>query len=354
MKRLLVLADGRSIHTQRWCRYFEQDEFEVALFSLEKITIAGPKIKYQGRRPTGRGLIDYSLAKSHFQKVVETFDPDIINAHYVNSYGWLASFTDICPVVATAWGSDLLIVPQKSKMQKRRVKKALDHAEYCTVDSRNLFEAANEYIDKQKIMRIIMGVDRDFFDNRVKKEFGKSDKIRILAPRGFQSVYDPETIINAVGKIKEKLDFQIDMIGDDSGIEKFGSMIESLNLTEQINLKRRLPRDEYEKSLSNYDIYLSASLSDSTSVALLEAMSVGLLPIVSDIPGNREWIEDSQNGYLFKVGNVESLIRKLIEVLGSNLDYANFAQINRTIIREKAIWQDNMSKIRNIFKDISG
>ncbi|MEE9442786.1 MAG: glycosyltransferase family 4 protein [candidate division Zixibacteria bacterium] len=353
MKKLLVLSDGRSIHTERWCRYFEQNDFEVALFSLEEISILGPKIKYQGSRPTGRGLIDYSLAKNHFRIVVESFNPDIINAHYVNSYGWLASHTDKCPVIVTAWGSDLLIVPQKSKMQKRRVAQALSQAHYCTVDSHNLFEAANEYIDAQKIIKIIMGIGREFFEYRVKKDYGNNEIIRILSPRGFQPVYNPETIIAAAERLKEKFRFHIDMLGDSSNIEKYSAIIEDRNLSSHIKIKNRLPREEFEKSLSDYDIYLSASRSDSTSVSLLEAMSVGLLPVVSDIPGNREWITDYHNGYLFETGNVASLTEKLTEVLKGKIDFDRIAQINRSLIQEKAIWQDNMSKLKKLFLDIS-
>ncbi|MFH1698969.1 MAG: glycosyltransferase [Candidatus Zixiibacteriota bacterium] len=353
MRKLLVLSDGRSIHTERWCRYFEQNGFEVGLFSLEEISISSPKIKYQGRRPTGRGIIDYSLAKNQFRKIAESFNPDIINAHFVNSYGWLASHTDNCPVVVTAWGTDLLILPQKSQIQRRRVARALGHAHTCTVDSQNLFDAANEFIEERKIENIIMGVDRGFFENRVKKDYRKKEIIRILAPRGFQAVYDPESIIKAADALKGEYKFQIDMSGDDSSIRKYGMMINKLNLTEMISLKQRLPREEFEKSLLGYDVYLSSSLSDSTSVALLEAMSVGLLPIVSDIPGNREWITDSYNGYLFEPGNVASLTEKLMEVLNGEIDITHIAQINRSLIEEKAIWQDNMLKLKNLFLKIA-
>src|SRR4029079_13645664 len=42
------------------------------------------------------------------------------------------------------------------------------------------------------------------------------------------------------------------------------------------------------------EVYVSASRSDSTSQSLLEAMAAGALPVVSDIPGNREWVTDGE------------------------------------------------------------
>ena len=48
------------------------------------------------------------------------------------------------------------------------------------------------------------------------------------------------------------------------------------------------------------ELYISIPTSDSTSVTLLEAMAAGSLPIVSDLPANREWIEDGKNGFLLE------------------------------------------------------
>ena len=44
------------------------------------------------------------------------------------------------------------------------------------------------------------------------------------------------------------------------------------------------------------DLYLSASHSDGSSVSLMEALASGLPVLVSDIPGNREWISEGKTG----------------------------------------------------------
>jgi L-malate glycosyltransferase len=36
--------------------------------------------------------------------------------------------------------------------------------------------------------------------------------------------------------------------------------------------------------------YVSVPSSDGTSVTMLEAMAAGAYPVVSDLPGNREWV----------------------------------------------------------------
>ncbi|MCK5125785.1 MAG: glycosyltransferase [candidate division Zixibacteria bacterium] len=349
--RLLVMADGRSVHTERWCAYFESEGFETALFSLEPVTISCPAIIYQGKRPTNQGLIDYWLARKYFLQIVDEVKPDIISAHYVNSYGWLASHCETCPIVATAWGSDLLILPDKLSLHRRRIQKALDHAAYCTVDNKNLADAAKRFIPEEKIVRIVMGIDEAFFTNVQKTDYRKGGPIKILAPRGLQTVYDPMTIIKAVEKINTDYEFHITMLGKSPEADEINAKLKEMRLTDHIIVSGMMPHGEYIKTIGDFDIYLSASLSDSTSVALLEAMSVGLYPIVSDIPGNQEWISHEENGLLFEPKNSTALASVLDKAMAMP-SFEAAARINRKIVKSDGIWQDNMGRISKLYLEL--
>jgi glycosyltransferase involved in cell wall biosynthesis len=54
------------------------------------------------------------------------------------------------------------------------------------------------------------------------------------------------------------------------------------------------------------DVYVSASLTDGTSISLLEAMACGVPAIVSDIAGNRPWADEGAVD-LFPVRDVDAL-----------------------------------------------
>jgi L-malate glycosyltransferase len=354
MIRLLVMADGRSVHTERWCRYFEETGYEVALFSLEPKTISAPKIFYGGKRRTPWGIIDYALAKGSLAKSVASFRPDIINPHFVASYGWLASFCHKQPVVATAWGSDLLLLPDKSFIHRRRVKRALAHAVCCTVDNKNLFDAAARYMSPDKILTVRMGVDRDWFEKSARTDFSTGGALRIIAPRGLQEVYDPATIVQAAGLLHNKIDFNLTLFGNDPLAADYEARIEQLGLGSAVTIHPFVPHDVYLTMLPDYGIYLSASLSDSTSVALLEAMAAGLIPVVSDIEGNREWIEHDKNGFLFTPRSPDSLAEAILFAQARRDEFASMAAMNRQKVRADAIWQDNMAKVDTLFKGLVG
>ena len=101
-------------------------------------------------------------------------------------------------------------------------------------------------------------------------------------------------------------------------------------------------------------IYLSASLSDSTSVSLLEAMALGAYPVLSDIPANREWIAAPPQGLYFRPGLAEGLTRSLLEALAMPEEARRQAvRVNRREIGERAIWEENMAGLRDRFLELA-
>ena len=63
------------------------------------------------------------------------------------------------------------------------------------------------------------------------------------------------------------------------------------------------------------DLYLAATHSDGTSISLLEAMACGCPVLVSDIPGNREWVTPGENGWLFPAGDAEALAQAILQAV---------------------------------------
>ena len=45
-------------------------------------------------------------------------------------------------------------------------------------------------------------------------------------------------------------------------------------------------------------VYVSLAESDGTSLGLLEALALGAVPVLSDIPANRPWVRDGETGVL--------------------------------------------------------
>jgi glycosyltransferase involved in cell wall biosynthesis len=353
--RLLFLSDARSFHTKRWVDYFVNRGYESYLFSLEKSQ--GTKACEIFVPPkTERSFLKYILALPRVKKVIKEIEPDLVNAHFVPNYGLLGALSGRRPLVVSAWGSDVLISSKKSFFHRMRTKYVLSKADLITCDGINLVQGLNKLgIPGGRIVLAPMGVELKMLkEHSVSGGFENEDEIIILSMRSLEPVYDLKTLIKAIplmiSQTHKKLKFWI--IGEGSQKEELVRHSSDLGIEKYIEFKGYVSREELENCWLKADIYVSTSLSDSTSVSLLEAMASGLLPVVSDIPGNREWIEEGKNGFLFPTGDYQALSQKIVWAMNNFKDIERFKMDNQKIIKEKALWEENMRIIENKFLEL--
>lgn len=75
-----------------------------------------------------------------------------------------------------------------------------------------------------------------------------------------------------------------------------------------------IPADERDRLLSESDIFCLPSYNEGMPMAMLEAMSWGLPPIVTPVGGIPEVVKDRVSGVLVEPGNVEELSAAIIEL----------------------------------------
>ena len=88
------------------------------------------------------------------------------------------------------------------------------------------------------------------------------------------------------------------------------------------------------------DIFLSTSDFEGASVSMLEAMALGVVPVVTNVSGVDEFVTDGTNGYISEVQNIEKLIDgiKLLEDDRDKLE--KFGNKSMQIIKEKCNQDD--------------
>ena len=357
MKKICFLADVKSCHTQRWINYFSERGYETHLLSFDRSEEI-KAIQYMLSSPVARPSLRFCFAKGKAKKIIEEISPDLVNAHFAVSYGFLGTLANRRPLAVSCWGSDILISPGKSFLHKLRVKYVLRKADLLTSDGANLTSALIDLgVDKDKIVTSPMGVDEKFIrpaSDDFPREGIDRDFFTVLSTRSLEPVYDVKTLISGVPLIireaKKKVKFVI--IGEGSQKEFLIDLSRKLNVDNYIEFKGRASEKELLRAYREADIYVSTSLSDSTSVSLLEAMASGLVSIVTDIPGNREWIKDGENGLLFSTQDYKALAQGIVDVVNNFERYDSFAQRNVGIIKQKALWKENMKAIEEKFVEL--
>ena len=93
-------------------------------------------------------------------------------------------------------------------------------------------------------------------------------------------------------------------------------------------------RDFWRKT----DVFLSISDFEGCSLAMLEAMSFGCVPIVTNVSGVDEIVEDKVNGFVCPIGNMEKIVDSI--ELAANMNIKHMEKNAQKTIREKCKYDD--------------
>jgi len=105
-----------------------------------------------------------------------------------------------------------------------------------------------------------------------------------------------------------------------------------------------------QELFSNAAIFVQPSESEGLSIALLEAISFGLPVLVSDIPENKEVVQDY--GYYFKVNDSQDLKLKLPHVLHEKEESGRFADKALTRILDEYDWEKITENVIKIYRSV--
>ncbi|MFQ5511943.1 MAG: glycosyltransferase [Candidatus Krumholzibacteriia bacterium] len=348
--RILLLGDAGQVHLARWAGYLTAAGYRVLTASLEaddRMPGARHRIRVPALLPS---FLRYPLAVPAVRRLVRDFAPHLVNAHFLPNYGVIAALAGFSPWVLSTWGSDIMLLPERSAFHLLRTRRVIQSATFVTSDaevmSRRLVELG---ADPGRIVTFPYGVDRSLFHPGPAREEG--DGPRILSNRKLEAVYDVSTVVSAFERIRDRFEAaRMTVAGEGSQAARLRAQAGASPHPESIEFIGNLPHTEMPGLLRKHDLYVSMAVSDTTSVSLLEAMACGLLPVVSDIPANREWIDPGRNGLLVPVGDAVALESAVAEAWSDTGLRAAARELNASVIERRADWFDNMAAVRELFE----
>lgn len=348
--RLCFLGDAGSIHLQRWINYYIQAGYEVEVISFRPCEIKGAKVHLLARGQSGR--LAYIEALTQIRRLVRERHPDLLHAHYATSFGLLALVSGFKPLVVSAWGSDVLVAPKESIFLRLIVGQVLKHADALTSDSAYMSERMRELLKGQEqiLKTVTMGVSRDWFEKI--PELTKKD-LQILSLRGHQEIYNIDVIIQAMAEVVQKVpEAKLVVAGEGPETPSLKKLTSSLGLEKNIQFVGQLPHALVQNYLTESSISVSVPSSDATAVSLLETMACGTFPVVSDLPANREWINSEVNGLLVPAKNIQALSQALLRALEEKEMRIKAQEINKQRVKDKAIWEENMREMEELYREL--
>jgi len=354
--RILMVAHSDAPWTPRYARHFVAcgDDLLVATFHPDKIE--GVNTEFIGVEPFDqyKNKHVFFTRVPHIRRIIKNFKPDIVYAPYLASNGLSATLAWKGPMVVAARGGDVLEQAGRTGLRKRIRQMIIQYvckrSVMVHVVSQGLENALVELgVPKSKIFQLAVGVDSGTFYPA--EEMPRPQATRLVCVRKHEPIYDIPTVIESLAILKAQgVEFFCTFGGGGSLLERHKQVASEAGLDDCVDFTGHLPHEKLPDLLRQADIYISATLSDGTSSALLEGMATGLTPVVSRIPANVPWIVHGENGLLFECGDAKGLAEMLRKAMDDIELRKRLLEFNREKINREADMKQNNDRLRQYLK----
>ena len=159
------------------------------------------------------------------------------------------------------------------------------------------------------------------------------------------------TVIKVAIKVcKKNEDIKFVFIGNGNLFEKCRNMVKSANFLDRILLPGW--QSNVIEWLCNFNVFLLYSKWEGLPVSILEAMSVGLPIVASNIPGNNELVKDS-NGFLISLNDIDKLEDVLLSLPSKKSELKKMGGNSLSIIKNKYSLKKFVKTYENLYEEVT-
>jgi glycosyltransferase involved in cell wall biosynthesis len=319
--KILLLGDASSPHMSGVASELQLRGYPVAMLSSERL-----------RAPQPVAAVDYRYLKEgsppskviEIRRVVKELAPDILHSHYLTYGGMLALLAGRHPHVASIWGDDIWLDPDRSLRNRVLVRAVLNHADLLLPVSAHLgrrcLQTAPDCAPSQVFQ---WGVDTAFFryDEVAGRQFRQKlgvggGETLIFSPRALQPSYRHHLLLEAFGCLRPagaKLLLKRSAVtpGYDDELQR---RAEELGVADKILWTGNLTLEELPGAYSASDLIASLSITDGAPITVQESMACGRLVLAADTEGSRDWVKAGATGFLTAL-TVDAVTASMARVL---------------------------------------
>ena len=356
--RILYFTRDLTTHDHRFLTALAKTDHQVYYLRLEK----GPHVLEDRPLPPEIEQVEWAGGKHRFKlsdqflllndlrRVIAKIKPDLVHAGPIQRSAFMVALAGFHPLVSMSWGYDLLHDARINPFWRWATRYTLQRSDAMVGDCNTIRRLAVSYgMRDERIITFPWGVDIGHF-NLPAVPRASTSTLSILSTRGFEPIYGMDVVAHAfVAAARQDPDLRLTLLGNGSQEGAIRRIFHAGGVTDRVQFHGQASYDELPHYYQNADVYLSASHSDGSSISLLEAFACGTPAIVSDIPGNREWVLPGVNGWLFPDGSVKDLTSAILDAASRLTELPVMGLAARRLAEEHADWEKNFPLLEKAY-----
>ncbi|WP_417377784.1 GT4 family glycosyltransferase PelF [Gimesia sp.] len=332
-----------------FARYHNRELFELEFIALGETGVPAEEIKQIGcpviQFPlTARGKLEKIRQLSDF---LNQRDYDLLHTHnaYPHFYGSLAAYRSKIPVTIQTRHGRRFGTTFSERMQFAIASRFADRVVPVSDDTGLRCKKVG-WLNDSKVTRIWNGIDVDRFVFT-----GPADKKTAITVSRLSPEKDLATMLRAVQQVAQEIpEFRLLIVGDGPERARLESLTAELNLKSQVEFLGE--RNDVPQLLSQAGFYVSSSLTEGISLTLLEAMSVGLPIVATNVGGNPEIVQQPATGLLVPSANPALLASAMIQMCENQDQWAETGQRARARVEQYFNIRTMIKDYENLYLDI--
>jgi glycosyltransferase involved in cell wall biosynthesis len=291
-------------------------------------------------------------------RVASALEPDLVHAHYLSEYGWMAAREGLTPLICSAWGSDVLVGGRVNRTRSRR---ALAAAALVLADSAHLARKARALAARDVRVEVLRwGLDLERFTPgdraAARRALGFPDDGPLVAGvRGLAPIYNPELQLQAFAVVRAQhpsTRFLLKHPLTETPVA-IREAVERLDLGDAVAIVGALPAERLPDVYRAADVVVSIPSSDSSPRTVWEALACGRPVVVSDLPWARDELVPGEHALLAPL-DAESVAGAIGRVLDDAALAERLAGNGRALVVAKLDGATSTARIDALYREVAG
>jgi len=297
------------------------------LRSLAGATPGGLRVIAKYRRVAGPWLAP--IKGRRLRRVVNRVRPDVVHGLRIpyEAMAAVAACPGAVPLAVSIWGNDLTHEALKSGRSSRATRGVLARTDLLFADCRRDIDLARTWGLPPTAATAIVpgggGIDlarmaegARTMTPRLGRLLGPECRL-IVNPRGARPYVRNDVLLEALSLMAAGLDPRVRVVFVDAAHDAtLRHAIQRHRLRNNIVVLGKCAPGEVLSLFGRAEVSVSITDQDGTPNSLLEAMAAGAIPVCSDLPSIREWIEPGRNGFLATFNDPQAVADALRLALG--------------------------------------
>jgi glycosyltransferase involved in cell wall biosynthesis len=304
---------GAETLVSQMCHLQREQGHETSIYAISALGALGERMRSQGfdvRANVGRRVRDCAPA---FFRIFRDSRPDVVHLHNPTPTMYAAPAARVAGVPSIVSTRHSLVAPPRHQPTERRYSIAAMFCDWivgiCDATTNNMKDARNA--PPKKIVRVYNGtspLERSPQEQRLPKQ-----GFTLLYVGRQEPVKNHEMLLHAFrGAVAAVPDLQLWMVGDGSERSRLEELAAQLEIQQRVKFWGQ--RLDVAPFFVSADVFIMSSVSEGLPMSLLQAFSVGLPAIVTDVGGMGEVVRLADAGVTVPTRDVQAMTAAIVRL----------------------------------------